>query len=239
MLISNGIPRVLDDIAARERDALGAYAPGAMPERGDVAKLATSVPTFDALSVAPPADAYFITRDEGDRMLFTRDGSLCMKDGTLVDPQGRPVLGFSRPRAVLAPLKVDPVDVALGFSGTARIEADGSVTYQRTTVDPRTGLRESQRASIGRLALARFAPGTKLQPTDLQHAYAPPGVAAHIGCSGDGNFGALTPFARESSGIDIDRSLQHLQEAYLALDAIRASVSAERGVEKTTMDLLK
>lgn len=239
MLISNATTRALNEIAARERDVLQAYAPGAMPERGDVAKPGASTPSPDPLSVAPPADTWFVT--SGDRIgtLFTRDGSFSMKDGALVDQQGHPVLGYSLPGAALAPLKADAVDAALGFARSARVEPDGSVTYERSTVDPRTGRRETQRACIGRLALARFAPGTKLQAIDAQHAAAPPGIVPHLGCAADGNFSSITPFARESSGIDIDMSLQRLQEAYLAFDAIRAAGKAHGGVEKTTMDLLK
>jgi hypothetical protein len=149
------------------------------------------------------------------------------------------MLGYANDGATLGALHADSVDVALGFAETARIEASGTVTYERATIDPRTGRRELQRAIMGRLALARFAPGTKLQAVDPQHVTAPLGIVPHIGSAGDGNFGAVTPFARESSGIDIDAGLQRLQEAYLALDAIRAAGKAQGSVEKTTMDLLK
>ena len=239
MLISNATSRALDDIAVRERDVLQAYSPGAVSARGDVAKPFAAVPVLDPLSVAPPADAYFITTDDRGRMLFTRDGSLKIQDGALVDAHGRPMLGYSQEGAPLAPLRTDPVDAALGYTKSARIEADGTVTYERTTIDPRTGLREAQRAIAGRLALARFAPGTKLQAIDPQHVTAPLGIAPHVGHAGDGNFGAITPSAREGSGIDIDLGLQRLQEAYLALDALRAAGKAQGSVEKTAMDLLK
>lgn len=239
MLISNATTRALDDVAVRERDVLQAYAPGALPERGDVAKAAAAAPALDPLSVAPPPDSYFITSDERGRMLYTRDGCFSIASGSLVDAQGRPMLGYAAGGASLAPLHADPVDAALGYASRAQIAADGSVTYERTTIDPRTGARELQRATIGRLALARFAPGTKMQSVDAQHVSAPPGIVPHVGCAGDGNFGAVTPFSREGSAIDLDLGLQRLQEAYLALDAIRAAGKAQGGVEKTTMDLLK
>lgn len=239
MLISNAATRALDEIAARERDVLHAYAPGAMPEHSDVSRFVSSQRSLDPLSVALPADTYFLTSDDRGRTIFTRDGSFSMNGGSLVDAQGHPVLGYAGTGAALAPLTADAVDVGLGFVQSASIGPDGSVTYERSTIDPRTGRRETQRTCIGRLALARFAPGTKLQAVDAQHAGAPPGIVPHVGCAGDGNFGALTPYARESSGIDIDASLERLQEAYLALDAIRAAGKAQGGVEKTTMDLLK
>jgi len=239
VLISAASTRALDDIAVRERDVLQAFTPGAVAQRGDLAKPQAAQPVLDPLSAAPPAGALFITTGEDGRMLFTRDGSFTLRDGTLVDAQGRAMLGYTGASRVLAPIAIDPVDVALGFASTAQIEADGTLTYERSTIDPRTGSRDVQRAIAGRLALARFAPGTKLQAVDAQHFAAPMGIAPHIGYSGDGNFDALTPCAREGSGIDIDAGLQRLQEAYLALDAIRAAGKAQGGIEKTTMDLLK
>lgn len=239
MLISNAAARALDEVAVRERDVLQAYAPGAAPVHTDVAKPPAARPVLDPLCVAPPADAYFVTSDERGRMLFTRDGDFRLRDGALVDAQGQPMLGFSHDGAPLRPLQADAVDAALGYLKTARVEPDGTLTYERSTIDPRTGRRELQRAVVGRLALARFAPGTKFQAVDPQHVAAPLGITPHIGHAGDGNFGAVTAFARESSGIDLDLGLQRLQEAYLALDAIRAAGKAQGTLEKTAMDLLK
>jgi flagellar basal body rod protein FlgG len=239
MLISTSTMRALDDVAARERDALQAFAPGATPERNDVARPSTPAFTLDALSAMPPADAYFVTRDHRGRVLFTRDGVFSIQDGVLVDQARHPILGFTGDASSLTELRADPVDTALGFPANARIEPDGLVTYERTTVDPRTGRREPQRATMGRIALARFAPATKLQAIDAEHAAAPPGIEPHIGRPGDGNFAPIAPLARAGSGIDLDLSLQRLQEAYLALEAIRAADQSQRSVEKTAMELLK
>ncbi len=239
MLISNAASRALDEIAVRERDVLQAFAPGAIPERADVSAPPSSQPVLDPLSAAPPADAYFITTDDRGRTLFTRDGQFSIENGTLVDRQGHPVLGYAHDGAPLQPLQVDPVDASLGFSTNAALQPDGALTYERSTIDPRNGRSELVRAIAGRLALARFVPGTKLATVDAQHAAAPTGIAPHIGRAADGNFGAITPFAAQRSGIDIDAGLERLQEAYLALDAIRAAGKAQGGVQKTAMDLLK
>lgn len=239
MLISNAAMRALDDIAVRERDVLQAYKPGALPERSDVVQDAAPAFALDPLSVAAPPNSYFITQDDRGRLLFTRDGTFLLQGGALVDERGHAVLGFSEDRATLAPLRADTVDAALGLTASAQIEADGSITYERTTIDPRTGTQHSERAGFGRLALARFAPGTKLQSVDEQHVAAPAHLPPHIGRAGDGNFEQLRPFAREGSGVNIDLSLQRLQDAYLELDAIRAAGKAQRSVEKTAMDLLK
>lgn len=239
MMIANAAMRALDDIAARERDVLQSYAPGAIPERTDVAAPAGFTRTMDPLCAAPPPEAYFVTRDDRAQLLFTQDGSFALRDGELVDAAGRPVLGYSGASQTLAPLRVDAVDAALGIAANARVESDGTVGYDRETIEPSTGQHHLQKSILGRLALARFAPGTKMQPIDPQHAAAPPGILPHIGKPGDGNFGALIPYARSNSGVDIDLGLQQLQEAYLALDAIRSADQAQRGVEKTAMDLLK
>jgi flagellar basal body rod protein FlgG len=239
VLISNAAMRALDDIAVRERDVLQAYTPGALPVRGDVAQEPASAFALDPLSVAAPPNAYFIAQDDRGRLLFTRDGTFSVHDGALVDERGRAVLGFSQDGATLGPLRADAVDAALGLTASAQIEADGSITYERTTIDPRTGTQHLGRAAFGRLALARFAAGTKLQTIDEQHVAAPPHMPPHIGRAGDGNFEQVRPFARESSGVNIDLSLQRLEDAYLALDAIRAAGKARSSVEKTAMDLLK
>lgn len=239
MLISDAMVRGLEDIAVRERDVLKAYLPGALPERGDVAQSAAPAFALDPLSATAPANAYFITSDDRGRLLFTRDGSFELRNGTIVDAQGRPLLGFREDGAPLAPLRCDAVDAALGLTSAARIEPDGSVTYDRTTIDPGTRTREIQRTTIGRLALARFVAGTKLQSVDAQHVTAPSHIAPHIGTAADGSFGPVQSFSRERSGIDIDLGLRRLQEAYLALDAIRAAGEAHAGVQKTAMDLLK
>jgi|SRR5579884_1426411 len=239
MLISSSMLHALDGIAARVRDAMQAFTPGAVPERSDVSQPPSASFALDPLSATPPQDAYFITSDERGRLLFTRDGSFAVQNGAIVDASGHPVLGFTGGSSTLSALRADAVDTALGYAADVRIETDGFVTYERATLDPRTRRRDVQRAAIGRIALARFAPGTKLQHIDPQHAAAPAGIAPHIGCPGDGSFGAIAPFTRASSGIDLDLGLQRLQEAYLALDAIRAADKAQHSVEKTAMDLLK
>ncbi|MGZ3499449.1 MAG: hypothetical protein ACXWNK_11340 [Vulcanimicrobiaceae bacterium] len=239
MLISTATTRALDEIAMRERDVMQAYTPAAVPERSDVAKPPNALFTFDSLSVSAPSDAYFVSSDERGRVCFSRDGSFALRDGELVDGQGRPVLGYRTGASALSPLRADPVDAALGLTAGVRIEPDGSVTYARAIIDPRTGAREERRSSFGRVALARFAAGTKLHAVDATRFIAPPGIAPHFGSASDGNFGAIEPNAREGSRVDIDLGLEKLREAYLALDAVRAADSAQRGVEKTAMDLLK
>jgi len=223
----------------READVMNAYTAGARPVRSDVAKAVDSDFTIDPLSATAPQNSFFVVGDANGRFAFTRDGSLSLRDGALVDSSGRAVYGYRGANAALSPLTANDVDAALGLTNDARVEADGSVTYARTTVDPRTGNRQTQRETLGRVALARFAPGTSLGQNDAAHFIAPPGIAPHFGRPADGNFAPLMPNRRERSTIDIDTGLQRLQEAYLAVDAMRAADNAGRGLEKTAMDLLK
>ncbi|HEY8315102.1 MAG TPA: hypothetical protein VIG51_13155 [Candidatus Baltobacteraceae bacterium] len=239
MLISGATSRAISDVAAREADVLRAFVPGAVPERTDVATGSRSLPSLDPLSVAAPSDAFFVVRDDRGRLCFSRDGTFQLRGGELVDSKGAPVLGYLAEGATLSPLRADPVDAALNLTDDARVESDGSVTYGRATIDPRTGTREERRTSLGRIALARFAAGTKLDALDASRSTAPPGAIPHVGRAADGNFAALTTHAREGSRVDIDRGLQKLQEAYLALDALRSADRARDGVRKTAMDLLK
>ena len=240
MLIDSATSAVFDRIAQRAADAKMAFTPGAAPTRGDVA---TEKPeshfALDPLSVAAPENAYFITTDGRGRRCYTRDGSFALHDATLVGSNGKPMLGFVTQNGPLVQLRVDSVDEALGRARMLRVEADGTVAYDRAAVDPRSGGQETQRVVVGQLALARFAAGTKLVTVDANHLAAPPDEPPHIGRPADENFGTLTAFAREDSRVDLDASLQKLKDAYLAFDALQAAHKAKGHLGKTAMDLLK
>ena len=239
MMVSASSMKALDEIARRQQDLRAAFTPGATPVRNDVARTAQSTFTLDPLSAVAPADAYFIGTDERGRQTYSRDGTFHLQNNMLLDRSGQPVLGYERTTGALAPLRVDPVDVALGRTADLQIAADGSVSYGRLAIDPATGRQEQTRVVVGRLALARFSAATKLQPLDATRSLAPPNVVPHTGLAGDGNFGAIVPHQQELSRIDFDLGIERLQEAYLAFDALRAAHSAQGNVEKTAMDLLK
>ncbi|MGB8204596.1 MAG: hypothetical protein WCE83_07950, partial [Candidatus Baltobacteraceae bacterium] len=128
---------------------------------------------------------------------------------------------------------------ALGRVADPRIGADGTVSYPRTTVDPRGGERRSERVALGRLALARLPAGTQPVRLDATHVAAPAGVPVFVGVPADGTFAPLTTNARDRGRIDPAAGLQRLQEAYLAFEALQAEHMARLGTEKTTLDLLK
>src|SRR5437588_142726 len=120
MLIADATAHALENIAARERNLAGVF------------------PQMQSLT---PPDAFFVTRDEAGRLLFTRCDALFLRDGTLTDANGREILGYRAPGSALSPLRADAVDLALGVTANAQVGPDGAVSYGRQTIDPRSGER--------------------------------------------------------------------------------------------------
>ena len=240
MLIDASTSAALDRIAQRAADVQRAFVPGAVPVNGDVATAhAGSAPAIDPLCVTAPDGAYFLTTDERGRLCYTRDGSFSLNDGALAGGNGRAMLGYTSAHGAPEALRVDAIDGALGRANGARVDADGTLAYDRDVIDPRSGERRAERVVVGHLALARFPAATNLVAVDANHVAAPPGTTPHVGRPGDGNFGRLTPFARERSRVDLDESLRRLKDAYLAFDALQAAHKAQGHLGKTAMDLLK
>jgi flagellar basal body rod protein FlgG len=240
MFFDASLSGALDRIAARAADVRRAYTPGAIPQYDDVATTASvSDFTLDPLAVVAPDGAYFIARDGRGRDIYTRDGLFALRGGTLVDADGRSILGARDGKGPLRTLCVDPIDAALGRVRDVAIDRNGALSYRRETIDPRSGERTLQRLSVGRIALARFPAGTRLETTDGSHMVPPAGTTLQTGFAEDGSFAALLPMQRERSRVDIDESLIRLKDAYLTFDALQAAQAAKGRLSKTAMDLLK
>jgi flagellar basal body rod protein FlgG len=240
MFLNPAMSAALDRIAERAADVRRAFTPGAEPQRDDVATPAPSSGfTLDPLSVVAPDGTYFIVSDLRGHTTYTRDGAFALRDGRLVAADGAPVFGIRAPSAELTELRVDPVDAALGRIGQPHIEPDGSFVYRRNTVDPRSGARNVQRVVVGRIALARFPAGTRLDQSDPNGSTAPPNEMPQVGLAGNGGFAQLAPMQRERSRVNLNESLARLDDAYLAFDALAAAEAAKAHLGKTVMDLLK
>ncbi len=240
MIVNAATQRALDLIAQRAADARAAFTPGALPHFGDTTTAAPKTRlAFDPLSVSAPANDYFLLGNDRGQAAYTRDGVFELHNGVLCTRDGFHVRGFARAGAATSDLRVDPVDAALGRVSNLRIERDGTLAYDRSSVDPRTGVPQSQRVVAGVLALARFPLAARMQPSDDGAVSAPPGVVPHVGRAGDGNFGDLEPMHRDESRIDLNRSLEKLHDAYLAFDALLAAHRAQGHTGKVAMDLLK
>jgi flagellar basal body rod protein FlgG len=239
MFLNPNLGAALDRIEERAADVRRAFTGGALPQRDDVATAApVSYFTLDPLSVSAPAGAYFVTRDARGDLGYTRDGKFALRDGRLVDEAGNAVQRIM-PDGTLADLMLDPVDSTLARAGDERIESDGTLSYARGLVDPRNAGRQIQRLAVGRLALARFPAGTRMESSDGVTYRPPGGIGARVGVPGSGEMGALTPMHRDRSRIDVDRSLLRLKEAFMAFDALHAAESAKSNFGKTAMGLVK
>lgn len=242
-MISAATTDALNRITARAQDVLRAYSAGGSATSND-SNIAPVQPRYaaDPISVAAPANAYFVTQRADGLRTFTRDGGFVLEGGTLRTADGSAVLGYAdgdARGAIPSALTLPARDVALGRCGDVRIESDGSVSYTRTTVDPRTTERGVERIVAGKIALARFPAGTQPVRVDDSRVAAPHGLAPHLGTPADGTFAGVATYARDMGSIDIDTSLDKLAEAYRALSALHAATKAGGGVERTAMDLLK
>ena len=228
-------------IGAYQQDLLDAFRPGFEPRSNDAAaSVAQRLPSLDPLSVVAPEGSYFVSVAPDGSPRLSRDGSFAFAGGELRASDGAPVLGFGLgERGAPAPLRVDPVDAALGRVADPRIGADGTVSYARTTVDPRGGERRSERVALGRLALAKLPAGTQPVRLDATHVVAPSGVAALVGVPAEGAFAPLVTNARDLGRIDPAAGLQRLQEAYLAFEALQAAQHSRGAAEQATLDLVK
>jgi flagellar basal body rod protein FlgG len=239
VFLNSSVSAALDRIAERAADVRRAFTPGAVAGNDDVAATKPSAFTLDPLSVAAPDDAYFVVRTADGSSAYTRDGAFHMVSGTLVDAQSRPVLGTRAGGAPLTPLRVDEVDDALDRARDPRIGPDGTLSYARTTIDPRSGRSEMRRVAVGRIAIAKFPAATRLKTTDGTTSFAPEGVVPHVGTPGEDGFPAISPMRRGGSGVYLDESLARLKAAYVAFDALTAAETAKLQLGKAAMDLVK
>jgi flagellar basal body rod protein FlgG len=240
VFLNSNLTGALDRIAERAADVRRAYTPGAVPIHDDVAAPGIiSDFTLDPLAVVAPEGSYFVSSDGGEKRIYTRDGAFSVRGGLLVNAEGQPILGLHAGSALLADLRVDPIDDALGRVRDLAIDRDGTLTYRREYRDPRSGNREHQRIVVGTVVLARFPAGTRLVAHDGGGCTAPENVAAQISRPEEDGFPPLEPMRRERGRIDVDASLVRLKEAYLAFDALQAAEAAKAHVGKTAMDLLK
>ncbi len=242
-MIAPATADALNRIALRAQDVMRAYTAGGFPANNDV-RTAGRAPELatDPLSIVAPANAYFVMQGPNGIRTFTRDGGFSLEGGALRGANGAAVLGYASGDARGAlplPIVLPASDVALGRCTNVRIESDGTVSYTRSTIDPRTTERSVERVTAGKIALARFPAGTQPIRLDESHVGAPQGIPAHLGTPADGTFAGVATYARDTGAVDIDTSLDKLSEAYRAFSALAAATKARGGTDQTAMDLLK
>jgi hypothetical protein len=231
-MLNAATARALADLAARANDILHAYDPEYVPAFNDTRGAQHSLPNEDPLAVTVPNGAYFVVGVGGERR-YTRDGRFEVRDGALQTKDGADVLGYLRDgrEALPQPIRIDSVDAALGRAGDLHIEADGTIAYSRSVIDPRTMQRISQRVVVGTLALARFPAGTDARRTGE--------ITPYLGRPAQEGFGSLRARARALGATDINLGIAKLQEAYLTLRALGAVQEARGELDAGAMDLVK
>ena len=234
------ITGAIEAVERRGEDLRLLYTGGAQPNYPDAVRQERSEPAKDPLSVALPPDAFFVAGDS-NRPTYTRDGALAVRNGVLVSSDGAPVLGFPSGDAsgVPKPLRLEKNDAMLGRAQDLRVESDGVFGYARTLIDPKTLEPHVERVVVGRVALARFPAGTRLDRVDGSHARAPQSIVPFIGAPNDGSFGPLFTQQRAIGRIDPDAAISRLQDAYLALRAFGALQRAQNGMVHGALDLVK
>jgi flagellar basal body rod protein FlgG len=233
----------LNRIAARAQDVMRAYEAGGFGRSNDVnVGTRPAEHAADPLSVVAPANAYFVSQSATGARTFTRDGGFSIDHGMLHGADGAAILGYAAGDArgaLPAPLTLPAKDVALGRCANVRLESDGTLSYTRSAIDPRTTERHIERITAGKIALARFPAGTQPIRLDDRHVGAPQGIPPHLGTPADGTFAGLATYARDTGAVDVDTSLEKLADAYRAFSALAAANKARGGSDQTAMDLLK
>jgi flagellar basal body rod protein FlgG len=241
-MLGNAALDALERIASRAQDLRDAYRPGAIPANADVRTAGSVAPTTDPLSVVASPGAWFLVRAGSGEQTFTRDGALCVRDGTLCTTAGAAVLGYPNGearRSAPVALQIAAADRALGRAADLHVERDGTVAYTRAAIDPRSGARTLERVTVGRVALARFPAGSAPVRIDATRFAAPSGVAPHLGAPDDGTFPGLATSSRDAGALDLDAGIARLNDAYVAFEALSAATRAHGATAKTALDLVK
>jgi flagellar hook protein FlgE len=212
------------------RRAASAGAIGDSPDRSGsiVAKpletlAARTAPSASATSVAIDGPGWFIVESAGHRC-YTRLGDFRFDGhGTLVDSQGRIVLGLSLSSGDVAPIR------RRGAQG-ASIDTSGVVS-----VDNARG-----REVAGRIALAIFPAPEHLRRIDGTSVRAtsesgPPRIAA----PGTPNIGTLKTYALENGLVDVAGDLEGMWRLQLRGETQAAAAAAGDSCERAALGLVR
>jgi flagellar basal body rod protein FlgG len=193
------------------------------------------------LDVVAPEDTFFVGQDAHGRRFYSRNGDFSLADGTLRTQNGSLIMGYPAGGRTdtLAPLRQDPVDLATRRGSDARIDTDGTLSYTRRVVDPKTGIAKPERVVVGRIALARFPAATELVSPDGVHMTAPADITPSIGVPADHGPAALLLRRTDRGAYNVKEGINELRDAYVAFDGLRATNTARTNFAKTATGLIK
>lgn len=239
-MMNAGIARAIEAVEKRGDDLRMVYTGGALPNFQDAVRPERAEITGEPLALVLPPDAFLVAGDPS-KPAYTRDGALAVRDGVLVSSDGTPVLGFREGDAsgIPQPLQIEKNDAILGRAEDLRIEPDGVFGYARSVLDPKTQSTNVERVVVGRVALARFPAGTRLERVDPTHAKPPPHVVPLVGTPNDGSFASVEVQRRAAGRVDSDAAIVRLQEAYLTMRALGAEERTRNAFARGASDLVK
>ncbi len=243
-MIDGVTAQTLEQLDVRTEDVRHQFDPGYIPVLDEDRKTTgtRAVNSLDALHTTAPQDAFYAGVDAHGRRFYTRDGAFDLQSFHLRTADGSSVLGYpanAKPGSEPQPLDIDRNDYVLGNVHDAKIGEDGTFEYTRKTADPKTGAETSERVVVGRLALARFPAGTRIEAADGVHVTARAGEEPTLGMPSTEGFGTLLAHSDDRGGIDIQQGLSHLRDAFVAYTAIQSAKNAHGHTDKIAMDLIK
>jgi len=201
--------------------------PGAIVTKPVESVFVPTTPSASPLAVSIDGAGFFVVSRAG-RTCYTRLGDFRFDEhGTLVDGEGRTVLGF-------APSRDDRLGrlVPIGRRGAkpASIDADGTVSIKGTS-GPET---------IGRLALAVFPAPERLRRIDdtSLRSTAESGDPRII-APGEPNVGKLKPHALENALVNVAGDLEGMWRAQRRGETQAASAAAEDSCERAALGLVR
>lgn len=246
----------LDNFGIAADDIHNSFTPGFTPVRTELRGTSRSAPSLNPLSSVAPENTYFVGTDVHGRRFYSRNGDFHLVNGMLRTPNGSSVMGYASGSSKLSPLKVNPTDLALGRVTNAQVGADGSLTYERSLRDARSGVKMTDKVVVGYLAIARFPAGTELEhfnETDVNgiganrdttkydgvHLSPPTGAEPTIGKPNSIGFGPLKTHSVDRGSLDQLAAMRRLSDVYLAYNTLKAIGGAKGKNEDKVIALLK
>ena len=242
-MIDGVTAQALEQLDVRTEDVRHQFDPGYVPVLDEDRDPGTrAVNSLDALHTTAPKGAFYAGIDAHGRRFYTRDGAFNLQSYHLRMADGSAVLGYpanAEPGSAPQPLDIDQTDFVMNRVSDAKIGGDGTFEYTRKTVDPKTGAAKAERVVVGRLALARFPAGTRVEASEGNHVTAEASAEPTLGMPSTGDFAELLVHSDDRGGIDIQQGLAHLRDAFVAYSAIQSAKSAHGHTDKVVMDLIK
>lgn len=246
----------MPDIQAVIADARRAGTPGAIgsaPDRPGVlvgaqlpgGTVLRTIPSPSALDVAIDGPGLFVFSRHGARR-FARLGDFSVDArGYLTNADGARALGFGvnatgEPVTGVSELRVPPSDIASHRYSSYMIDERGVFTGVMQRTDARTGRLITQRAALGRLAIA-ILPAPERMTLDGETMLAAGSAAGNptIAPAGDSGTAKMRTHALENGMVDLEGDLASLWAARRHAEFAQTIAAASDQNARTALGLVK